>query len=219
MRVGILGTGDVSRALAKGFAALGHEVKIGSRSATNEKAAAIVGELGGKGSAGTFADAARFGEVVVLATLGAVNDQVIAAAGPENLAGKVFIDTTNPLDFSKGMPPSLLTPEGGSGGAQVQALAPESKVVKAFNSIGSPFMFKPTFPGGPPTMFIAGNDAGAKASVTDLLKDFGWETLDVGPIQNSHHLEGLCILWVMHGALTGKWGHAFKMLHLGSAAT
>lgn len=212
MKVGILGTGDVGKALAKGFLTLGHEVMIGARSATSEKAAALAAELGAGASAGSFSDAARFGELVVLATLGAVNEQVVAAAGPDNLAGKVVFDTTNPLDFSKGFPPSLIVPAQGSGGEQIQALAPAAKVVKVFNTVGHALMFRPTLPGGAPTMFLCGNDEAAKATTAKLLTEFGWEPADVGPLSAAHWLEAMCMVWVATAARTGRWDKAFKLV-------
>lgn len=213
MRVGILGTGDVGRALGNGFVALGHEVKMGSRSASNDKASSWAKDAGAKASTGTFASVAEWAELVVLCTLGAANPAVLEAAGPKNLAGKILIDATNPLDMSKGFPPTLALGHTDSGGEQVQRLAPEAKVVKAFNSVGNSLMFQPKLPGGPPTMFIAGNDDGAKAQVSTLLGEFGWETLDAGGIQSSRYLESLCMIWVLHGAKSGGWTHAFKMLH------
>lgn len=212
MKAGILGTGDVGKALAKGFAALGHDVMIGSRTGASDKAAAIVAELGGKGSTGTFAEAAMFGDVVVLATLGSANAEVIALAGAANLTGKPLLDATNPLDFSQGFPPKLLVPAEGSGGQQVQALAPHAKVVKVFNTVGHVLMFKPSLPGGPPTMFLCGDDDKAKAATAELLREFGWEPLDVGGLHASHWLEAMCMVWVSHGIRSGRWGHAFKLL-------
>lgn len=213
MKVGILGTGEVGKALGRGFLALGHEVKMGARDAGNEKAAAWVKESGPKASAGTFADAAAFGEVNVLATLGAANKAVLEQARPDNLKDKVLIDTTNPLDFSHGVPPSLFLSGNDSGGEEVQRLAPGAKVVKAFNIVGNVFMFKPNLPGGPPDMLICGNDQGAKQQVTDLLKDFGWpNTTDLGGIECARYLEPMCIVWVLYGVRTGQWNHAFKML-------
>lgn len=212
MKVGILGTGDVGKAIAKGLLALGHEVMIGARSATSEKAAAVAQELGAGASTGSFADAARFGEAVVLATLGSVNDQVIAATGAANLAGKVLLDTTNPLDFSKGFPPSLLVPAEGSGGQQIQALAPAAKVVKVFNTVGNALMFRPELPGGAPSMFLCGDDEGAKAAVAKLVTDFGWEPVDVGTLAAAHWLEAMCMVWVGVAARTGRWDRAFKLV-------
>jgi predicted dinucleotide-binding enzyme len=213
MKVGILGTGDVGRALAKGFLTLGHEVKLGAREANNEKALAWAKEAGPKASNGTFADAAEFGEVVVLATHGAAYEAVLKAAGPQRLEGMVLIDTTNPLDFSKGAPPRLSVGHTDSGGEQVQRTVPGARVVKAFNIVGNSSMFRPEYPGGPPDMLICGNDKNAKERVTGILNDFGWPTVvDFGGIESSRYLEPLCITWVLYGAATGAWTHAFKML-------
>jgi 8-hydroxy-5-deazaflavin:NADPH oxidoreductase len=212
MDVGILGTGEVGRAIGKGFLALGHSVKLGGREATNEKALAFASEHGARASSGTFADAAEFGELVVLATLGSANEEALRAAGIDNFSGKVVIDTTNPLDFSKGLPPRLAGGLGDSAGELVQRLLPEAKVVKAFNTVGNAHMFRPEFPGGPPDMFICGNDADAKQEVGALLAQFGWNVADVGGIQSSHYLEAMCLVWVLYAMQGGGWNHAFKLL-------
>lgn len=212
MRIGILGTGDVGKALGNAFIALGHDVKMGSREAANPKAKAWAAEAGAKASAGTFADAAEFGEIAVLACLGAAVEPVLRAAGPDRLRGKILIDTTNPLDMSSGFPPALTVGHTDSGGEQVQRLVPDAHVVKAFNTVGNAHMFRPTFPGGPPDMFICGNDDAAKQKVSALLADFGWGVIDLGGIEASRHLEPMCIVWVAHGARSGSWNHAFKML-------
>jgi predicted dinucleotide-binding enzyme len=212
MKVGILGTGDVGKALGRAFIALGHEVKMGAREATNDKALAFVAEQGGKATAGTFAEAARFGDMVVLATLGMANASVLDRIGPEILRGKVVIDATNPLDFSKGVPPTLGISGQDSGGEQVQRLIPGALVVKAFNIVGNAHMFRPEFPGGTPDMLICGNDEGAKKKVAELLTAFGWNSVDLGGIEVSRYLEAMCVVWVLYGARTGSWNHAFKML-------
>jgi predicted dinucleotide-binding enzyme len=212
MKIGVLGTGDVGRALGKGFITLGHEVKMGARSATNEKALAWAEEMGPKASAGTFADAAAYGDVVVLATLGMANESVLTSVGPESFRGKLVIDTTNPLDFSGGMPPKLAIRGDDSGGEQVQRLLPGARVVKAFNTVGNPFMFRPDFPGGPPDMFIAGNDEDAKREMSGILAAFGWGVVDAGGIESSRYLEGMCMVWVISAFKTGNWSQAFKML-------
>lgn len=212
MKIGVLGTGDVGKALGKGFLALGHEVKMGSREAKNAKAEAWVKESGSKASAGTFAEAVAFGELIVLATLGAANKSIIEQVGAEKLRGKVIIDATNPLDMSKGFPPSLLLSGNDSGGEEVQRLAPGALVVKAFNTVGHADMFKPEFAGGPPDMFICGNDAGAKKKVTELLSTFGWNTIDLGAIASSRYLEAMCIVWVLSAAPGNHWRQAFKLL-------
>ena len=212
MKVGVLGTGDVGRALGKAFVALGHDVMMGSRSAANEKARAWSEEMGSKASVGTFAEAAAFGEIVVLATLGVANESVLESARPETFRGKLVIDTTNPLDFSGGMPPTLAFSGNDSGGERVQRQLPGARVVKAFNTVGSPFMFRPDFPGGPPDMFIAGDEEEAKKEMAGILSDFGWGTVDVGGIASSRYLEGMCLVWVISALKTGNWNQAFKML-------
>lgn len=211
MRIGILGTGDVGKALGAAFLALGHDVKMGAREAPNEKATAWVKSAGARASAGTFADAAEFGEIVVLASLGVANKQVLAAAGPDRLRGKVLIDATNPLDFSTGAP-RLAVGHTDSGGEEVQRLAPGALVVKAFNTVGNALMFRPELPGGPPDMFICGDDEGAKKKVAGILTDFGWGVIDLGGIEASRYLEPMCIAWVVHGLRTNTWMHAFKLL-------
>jgi len=213
MKVGILGTGDVGRALGRGFVTLGHEVRLGARSANHEKALEWVGEMGERASQGAFAEAAAFGDLVVFATLGVANPDVVKAIGPETVAGKVVIDATNPLDFSKGFPPDLAIKGNDSGGETLQRLIPDAKVVKAFNTVTNTLMFRPELPGGPPDMFIAGDDAGAKATVSKILNDFGWpRVIDFGGIEASRWLEAMCIAWVIACSATGNWRQAFKLL-------
>ena len=212
MKIGILGTGDVGRALGSAFIARGHEVKVGSREAANEKAAAWVSTSGTNASTGTFADAAEFGDVIVLALLWSGTENALKLARAENFAGKVVIDATNPLLFEPGKPIALALGHTDSGGEQVQRWLPSARVVKAFNTVGNALMFKPDLPGGPPDMFIAGNDNAAKQTVAAILDSFGWVTIDVGGIEGSRLLEPLCILWVEYGMRTGTWNHAFKLL-------
>jgi predicted dinucleotide-binding enzyme len=212
MKVGILGTGDVGKALGRGFIALGHEVKMGARDAGNPKAAVWVKEAGPRASAGTFAQAAQSGEIAVLATLGTATEEVLRSVGPDAFKGKTVIDATNPLDFSKGMPPRLIGNAGDSAGERHQKLLPGAQVVKAFNTVGNAFMFKPEFPGGPPDMFICGNDEAAKKKVGGICKDFGWPVIDIGGIDTAHFLEAMCMVWVLTAAKTNAWNQAFKML-------
>ena len=211
MKIGILGTGDVGRTLGNGFIALGHEVKMGSRDAHNEKAVAWASTSGINASTGTFADAVKFGDVIVLALSWAGAENAIQLAGAENFAGKVVIDAINPLVFTpKGL--ELAVGHTDSAGEQVQRWLLSAHVVKAFNTVGYAHMFKPDFPGGPPDMFICGNDAGAKRTVTDILKDFGWPAIDIGGIEGSRLLETLCVLWVGYAMSSGSTNHAFKLL-------
>ncbi len=213
MKTAILGTGDVAKALAMGFLRDGDEVMMGTRDPSAGRLSEWSEVAEGRAAVGTFADAAAWGDRVVLATKGVVNAEVIAAAGPDRLAGKLVVDTTNPLDPSEGMPPRLVVPPEGSAGEQVQALAPGARVVKCWNIVGNPFMADPAgFEGGPPTMFVCGDHEAAKAEVAALLDAWGWEVSDVGPLWMSRHLESMCIVWVAHGVATGAWSHAFKML-------
>jgi len=211
MNVGILGTGDVGKALGKGFIALGHAVKMGARDAGSEKALAWARGMGASASAGSFGEAAAFGEVIVLATLGTANEQAITLAGPEKFRDKILIDTTNPLDFSGGGP-KLAVSGNDSAGEQVQRFLPDAHVVKAFNTVGNALMFRPDFPGGPPDMFICGNHDEAKKKVAAILADFGWGIVDVGSIESSRYLEAMCMVWVLSGMRLGNWNLAFKML-------
>ncbi len=212
MKIGILGSGDVGLKLADSFIATGHTVKIGTRKP--EKITSWAAKHGdSKASAGSFADAASFGEIVVLATLWEGTPSALQLAGLKNFSGKVVVDVTNPLDFSKGVPPGLAVGHTDSGAETVQRLLPDARVVKAFNIVGNTHMFKPDFPGGPPTMFICRNDGRAKKSVTEILDAFGWETIDIGGIERSRLLEPLAMLWIMYFFKTGTGNHAFKLLH------
>ncbi|HTY59195.1 MAG TPA: NAD(P)-binding domain-containing protein [Bacteroidota bacterium] len=212
MNIGILGTGDVGKSLAAGLVHLGNKVMIGSR---DPGSAPLKGWLSaaGKGvTAGTFAATAAFGDPVILATLWSGTENALTLAGKERLAGKVVIDATNPLVFTPGHPPELALGHRDSGGEQVQRWLPGSKVVKCFNIVGHAHMVNPSFPGGPPDMFICGNDPAAKETVSALLKSLGWPSTDLGGIEGSRLLEPLCLLWVAFGVRTGAWNHALKML-------
>jgi hypothetical protein len=211
--VGVLGTGVVGPALGRGFIALGHEVKMGARGAANEKAAKWAKAAGKRASHGTFADAVAFGEIVVFATKGGTNAEVVKAVGPDAFAGKLVIDATNPLDDSAGFPPTLLVKGDDSGGEQLQRLLPKARVVKAFNIVNNELMFRPKVKGGPPDMYIAGDDAAAKKQVIQILNDFGWpKVVDFGGIKSARWLEALCIVWVLACAGTNNWSQAFKLL-------
>lgn len=211
MKIGILGTGDVGRVLGAAFATLGHDVVIGSRDPNQPKLKDWVKKTGPRASSGTFGDAARFADVAVLATLWSGTENAIRLADPGNLAGKVVIDATNPLDFAA-MPPRLAVSGDDSGGERVQRWLPAAKVVKAFNTVGNPHMFRPDFPGGPPDMFISGNDASAKQTVTKILNEFGWPAIDLGGIEASRYLEALAMIWILHYVQTKSGNHAFKLL-------
>ena len=209
VKVGVLGSGDVGKVLASGFLKLGHEVRIGSRSP--EKLNDWAAKAGEGASTGTFAEAAAFGDIIVLATLGEGAQSAIEMAGADHFDGKVIIDATNPLDFSSGGP-QLSIGFNDSLGERIQRWLPKAKVVKAFNTVGNAHMIDPQFPGGPPTMFIAGNDAGAKKLVTQVCEAWGWDVADLGGIEASRYLEPMCLTWVLYGIHTGSWNHAFKLL-------
>jgi predicted dinucleotide-binding enzyme len=217
MKIGILGSGEVGRRLGDGFIQLGYHVKIGTRNPRKEEITEWIGKhygQEGEATSGTFAEATNFGEIIVLATswLGASN--AIKMSDPTGFKGKILIDVTNPLDFSKGVPPKLALGHTDSAGETIQRLIPNSKVVKAFNTVGSPHFVHPDFPnGGPPTMFICGNDMESKKFVTDnILGKFGWDTIDIGGIDGSRLLEPLAFLWITYYFRTGIGDHAFKLL-------
>jgi len=212
-RVGVLGTGEVGRRLAEGFRSRGHEVMIGSRDPDKPELRDWLSGPGAGIEAGTFAEAAAHGELLVLAVLGNVAEEAIAEAGPANFAGKVVIDAMNPLDFSGGFPPKLSITGEDSLGERVQRALPDARVVKAFNTIGNAYFVDPSFGEGQPTMLIAGNDEAAKGTVGDVLADFGWaEPVDIGGIEGSRELEAICIAWVKIGGRRGAWDHGFKLL-------
>ncbi len=211
MNVGVLGTGTVGRALANRLIELGHAVTMGARQAVNEKAAAWVESVGDGASAaaGTFEDAAAFGEVVVNATAGTASVDALDAAGAANLAGKVLVDVANPLDFSHGMPPSLSVCNTDSLGEQIQRRFPDARVVKTLNTVNADVMIHPEIVPGRHTMFLAGNDGEAKAEVRSLLESFGWppaDLVDLGDIGAARGMEMYLPLWLRLWGATGT-GH------------
>jgi predicted dinucleotide-binding enzyme len=212
-RVGVLGSGIVGRTLAEGFLKHGYEVMLGSRDpARGEVPAWLTSHAGSK--AGTFRETAIFGDIAVLAVKGLVTEEVINQTGADHLTGKIVIDTTNPLASDTPVN-GILTFNTGpneSLGEKVQSLLPNAHVVKAFNSVGSGLMINPKFEQGTPTMFLCGNNPDAKAVVSGICTQFGWEPFDCGDIAASRALEPLCILWTLPGFLRNDWRHAFKML-------
>jgi 8-hydroxy-5-deazaflavin:NADPH oxidoreductase len=211
MKVGIMGSGDAGKRLAGGFASRGHEVILGTRTPGKPELVKWAASVQGKVTLGSFADAARQGEVVVLAVNGGAALEALDAAGKDNLSGKVLIDVTNPLDFSKGMPPTLLVGLTDSNGERVQRAVPSAKVVKAFNTVGNGQMVDPHVKGQPRLeMMIAGNDAAAKQQVTEILQSFGWAgVLDVGGIDGARWLETLTPLWVRVSVPLKTYSHVF----------
>lgn len=209
MKIGVLGSGDVGKVLAAGFKAKGHDVVIGTRDAAKLKGFSAEKGVPVKGFAGTVAH----GDVVILAVHGAAVEAVIqAAGGAAAFAGKTVIDPTNPLDFSTGAP-RLFVGTSDSLGERIQGWLPQSKVVKAFNTMGNINMIDPKLGDGTPTHLIAGEDDAAKAQVTALLKEVGWsDVLDMGPIGASRWLEALCMAWVSIMLKTQGSKHAFAVL-------
>jgi predicted dinucleotide-binding enzyme len=213
MKIGILGSGGVGQSLGLGFAGLGDEVKIGSRTPGKDELKAWRVKAGPKASTGTFAEAAAFGETLILATRWTGTENAIRLANPANFAGKVLIDATNPLSHHENGLPGLAVGCTNSAGEEIQRWLPRAKVVKALNIINAAFMVKPEFPGGPPDMFICGNDAEAKRSVAAVLERLGWPPpIDMGGIEESRPIEALALLYIHHALRTGTWGYAFKLL-------
>ena len=186
---------------------------MGSREPKGKSVVDWVAKTKDRASAGTFAEVATWAEIAVLATLWAGTENAIRLAGP-NLGGKLVIDVTNPLNFPPNAPPGLAIGFSDSGGEQVQRWLPQAKVVKAFNIIGNAYMVNPKFPGGPPDMFICGNDDGSKRQVTEICSAFGWPTTDIGGIEGARLLEPLAMLWVTYGVRSRSWSHAFKLLRI-----
>jgi len=211
-KIGILGSGQVAQILALGFKKHGHDVMIGSREPG--KLAAWQAEKGAGIAIGDFAATAAHGEIIVLAVLGRAAESALTLAGAANLAGKVIIDTTNPIDEK---PPvngvlQYFTGANDSLMERLQRHVPAAHLVKAFNSVGNMFMVNPSFPGGRPTMFICGNDADAKAKVAAICDQFGWDSEDMGKVESARAIEPLCQLWCARGFLSNQWGHTFKLL-------
>ncbi len=212
MRIGILGSGDVGKALATGFIQYGYEVMVGTRNPG--KLSVWKASTGKNGKVGTFAETAAFGEMLVLAAKGTIAQSTLQLAGAENLKGKTVIVTTNPIAET---PPEngvikYFTSLDNSLMEQLQAAFPETHFVKAFSCIGNAFMVNPDFGGIKPSMFICGNHQNAKNEVSKILDLFGFEVEDMGGVEAARAIEPLCILWCIPGFLRNDWTHAFKLL-------
>lgn len=211
MKIGILGSGDVAKVLASGFLKHGHDVLMGTRSPAK---LADWAKQNPKGRIGSFAEAAKFADLAVLAVKGTVAADALRAAGAANLGGKSVIDATNPISdlppvngvlrFFTNLDESLME--------RLQREFQSAHFVKAFNSVGNACMVNPHFKGGKPSMFICGNDDAAKKVVTGVLDQFGWETVDMGKAEAARAIEPLCMLWCIPGFLRNDWVHAFKLL-------
>jgi 8-hydroxy-5-deazaflavin:NADPH oxidoreductase len=211
MKVAVLGTGTVAIALAKGFTSRGHSVVFGTRDVQGKTAQEAVAAVKGT-SAALYANAAQSADIAVLTTAWSGTQNALQLTGADNLAGKLVIDVTNPLDFSSGKP-TLALGFPNSAGKQIQDWLPGAHVVKAFNIISATRMIEPKFADGAPDMFIAGNDAAAKAQTADILKGFGWRSaIDMGDISKAYLLEALAMTWIDYGASRNHWTHGFSLL-------
>ncbi len=198
MKIGVFGTGMVGDTIGTKLVQLGHEVKMGSRTADNSKAAEWAKSNGAKASHGTFSDAAVFGEILFNCTSGMGSIEALRLAGDKNMSRKILVDIANPLDFSNGMPPSLNVCNTDSLGEQIQRAFPDVKVVKSLNTVTCKLMVEPSLVKGDHDIFVAGNDKAAKDKVTQILKEwFGWKSvIDLGDITAARALEMLLPIWV-----------------------
>lgn len=199
MRIAVLGTGSVGRRIADKLVELGHEVTMGSRSADNEALREWAAGTGEGATGATFADAAAAGELVFNCTSGQGSLEALTAAGAANLAGKVLVDVSNPLDFSRGMPPTLSVCNDDSLGERIQAAFPEAKVVKSLNTVGHQVMTEPGRLPDAHNVFVCGEDEGAKETVTELLVEFGWpreSIVDLGGVEAARGTEMYLPLWL-----------------------
>jgi hypothetical protein len=205
MKIAVFGTGMVGDTIGSKLIELGHPVMMGSRTADNEKAKAFVAKHNGKASVGTFADAAAFGEIIFNCTAGVGSIDALKMVVEKNLNGKIIVDIANPLDFSKGMPPSLAIVNTNSLGEEIQKTFPQTKVVKTLNTMWCGLMVNPLMiNGGDHNVFVSGNDASAKEEVKEILKSFGWNDkniLDLGDITKARGTEMYLPIWLsIYGA-------------------
>ncbi|MGD0461298.1 MAG: NAD(P)-binding domain-containing protein [Tepidisphaeraceae bacterium] len=211
MKIGVLGSGDVAKALGAGFLKHGHQVTLGTRDATK---LAVWTKSNPGSRVGSFAEAAASAEVIVLAVKGSVATEALKSAGESNLANKPVVDATNPIADA---PPvhgvlTFFTDQNQSLMERLQRQFPNAHFVKAFNSVGCDLMVNPKFKAGKPTMFICGNDETSKRTVEKILDQFGWETADMGRAESARAIEPLCMLWCIRGLAKNQWNHAFKLL-------
>lgn len=213
--IAVLGTGMVGNTIGNKLIELGYNVMMGSRSANNEKALAWASKNGKNAATGTFSDAAKFGEIIFNCTKGEISLEVMQQAGIENLSGKILIDVSNPLDFSNGMPPSLIPSliNTNSLGEEIQRLLPNTQVVKTLNIVNCEVMVNATKCGGDATMFVAGNSTEAKTEVEKILHQFGWkDIIDLGEIKHSRSTEMMLPVWLSAYMATNNGYIAFKIV-------
>lgn len=211
MKIGVLGSGEVAQTLAAGLIMHGHHVMVGTRDAAKLDEWRRANP---KAQVGNTKDAAAFGEALLLAVKGSAAADVLRAAGAGNLDGKLVMDACNPIADA---PPAhgvlkFFTTLDDSLMERLQREFPKARLVKVFNSVGAPQMVNPQYKAGKPTMFICGNDDGAKAAVAKILDQFGWEIADMGQVEAARAIEPLCILWCIPGFTKNEWSHAFKLL-------
>ena len=204
MKLGILGSGIVGRTLGAGFAEKGHDIVLGTRDPKREDLSRWSAGCGARLRVGPFADAARHGEMLVLAVAWQGADSALQLAGHRRLADKDLVDVTNPLDFSSGLPPRLDIGHTDSGAEQIQRWAPGARVVKAFNTVVARQMVAPRVSGGSPILFVAGDDEGAKARTMRLAAELGWQGEDVGPLHRARLLEPMALFVLCRVLATGR---------------
>lgn len=211
-KIGILGSGQVSKTLAAGFLKHGYDVMVGTRNTAKlndwQRDHTTL-------KTGSFEEAARFGEMIVLSVKGSVAESLVTSVS-KDLDNKIVMDTTNPIADT---PPEngvlkFFTTLDNSLMEKLQKAVPSAKFVKVFNTVGNMVMVNPTFPGGRGTMFICGNSDDAKQEITRVLDKFGWDTEDLGRVEAARAIEPLCILWCIPGFLKNQWTHAFKLVKL-----
>jgi hypothetical protein len=210
--IGVIGSGVVGQTLANGFLKHGYDVTIGTND--SGKRDLLKAKTNGKASVGSFEETAKFGEIVVLAVKGTAAEAAVRSAGVANLAGKTVIDTTNPIADA---PPvngvlRFFTSLDNSLMERLQTLAPDAGFVKAFSCVGNAVMINPEFKGTKPTMFICGNNDGAKRDVAAVVEQFGFDVADMGSAEAARAIEPLCMLWCIPGFRSNSWTHAFKLL-------
>lgn len=215
MKIGILGSGVVGRALADGFVESGHEVKIGTRNVSQEKIAGWLSQHRRKATAGTFEETVKFGDLLVIALpWSAAQNIAEIGGGAKNFNRKVVIDVTNPIDFSSSFP-TLSVGFDTSAGEIIQNQIPNAKVIKALNTINSSQMVNPNFGGQKPTMYICGNDDSAKSQINKILSMFGWDdVIDLGDITMSRYIEPMAMVYIVNAFRTNNWNVGFKLLRV-----
>ncbi|MBK8855009.1 MAG: NAD(P)-binding domain-containing protein [Saprospiraceae bacterium] len=216
MKVAVFGTGMVGDTIGSKLIELGHTVMMGSRTRGNEKAKNFVAKNGEKAKNGTFSEAAEFGDIIFNCTAGVASLEALRSGEEKNLAGKIIVDISNPLDFSKGMPPSLAVVNTNSLGEEIQKTFPQSKVVKTLNTMWCGIMVNPAMiNGGDHNVFVCGNDTSAKEEVTNILTSFGWKDkniLDLGDITKARGTEMYLPLWLSIYGATSNGAFNIKLV-------